>query len=82
MMPSVVLTLTKAFLALKMGNLTMYEHEMQSYKEVKYAKSMSCSCFTKSKAIVSLRVAFYSKRSFQSLLFPLICCVGSTECLQ
>ncbi|KAI1236078.1 hypothetical protein IHE44_0002175 [Lamprotornis superbus] len=32
-MPSVVLTLTKAFLALKMGDLTMYEHEMDSYKE-------------------------------------------------
>nr|XP_030136298.3 Hermansky-Pudlak syndrome 3 protein isoform X2 [Taeniopygia guttata] len=37
MMPSVVLTLTKAFLALKMGNLTMYEHEMQSYKETTLA---------------------------------------------
>ncbi|XP_074009999.1 BLOC-2 complex member HPS3 isoform X1 [Numenius arquata] len=33
MMPSVVLTLTKAFMALKMGDLTMYEHEMDSYKE-------------------------------------------------
>ncbi|NWI32303.1 HPS3 protein, partial [Sula dactylatra] len=32
-MPSVVLTLTKAFMALKMGDLTMYEHEMGSYKE-------------------------------------------------
>ncbi|NXJ80155.1 HPS3 protein, partial [Trogon melanurus] len=32
-MPSVVLTLTKAFMALKMGDLTMYEHEMNSYKE-------------------------------------------------
>ncbi|NXB43012.1 HPS3 protein, partial [Leucopsar rothschildi] len=32
-MPSVVLTLTKAFLALKMGDLTMYEHEMDSCKE-------------------------------------------------
>ncbi|NWH25333.1 HPS3 protein, partial [Grus americana] len=32
-MPSVVLTLTKAFMALKMGDLTMYEHEMDSYKE-------------------------------------------------
>lgn len=40
MMPSVVLTLTKASLALKMGDLTMYEHEMDSYKEVKYAKSI------------------------------------------
>lgn len=51
-MPSVVLTLTKAFLALKMGDLTMYEHEMDSYKEVKYAKCMSYSCFSKSKSIV------------------------------
>ncbi|NXW10193.1 HPS3 protein, partial [Fregetta grallaria] len=33
MMPSVVLTLTKAFMALKMGDLMMYEHEMDSYKE-------------------------------------------------
>ncbi|NXN74366.1 HPS3 protein, partial [Himantopus himantopus] len=33
MMPSVVLTLTKAFMALKMGDLTMYAHEMDSYKE-------------------------------------------------
>ncbi|XP_058699641.1 BLOC-2 complex member HPS3 isoform X3 [Poecile atricapillus] len=33
MMPSAVLTLTKAFLALKMGDLTMYEHEMDSCKE-------------------------------------------------
>ncbi|XP_031976129.1 Hermansky-Pudlak syndrome 3 protein isoform X5 [Corvus moneduloides] len=40
MMPSVVLTLTKAFLALKMGDLTMYEHEMDSYKEIN-----SCSHF-------------------------------------
>ncbi|XP_054242009.1 BLOC-2 complex member HPS3 isoform X2 [Indicator indicator] len=32
-MPSVVLTLTKAFMALKMGDLVMYEHEMDSYKE-------------------------------------------------
>ncbi|KAF1470408.1 Hermansky-Pudlak syndrome 3 protein, partial [Eudyptula minor novaehollandiae] len=32
-MPSVVLTLTKAFMALKIGDLTMYEHEMDSYKE-------------------------------------------------
>ncbi|NXF32514.1 HPS3 protein, partial [Nyctibius bracteatus] len=32
-MPSVVLTLTKAFMALKMGDLTMYEQEMDSYKE-------------------------------------------------
>ncbi|NWU96287.1 HPS3 protein, partial [Upupa epops] len=37
MMPSVVLTLTKAFMALKMGDLTMYEHEMDSYKETKLA---------------------------------------------
>ncbi|RMC01841.1 hypothetical protein DUI87_21002 [Hirundo rustica rustica] len=36
-MPSVVLTLTKAFLALKMGDLTMYEHEMDSYKETTLA---------------------------------------------
>ncbi|XP_075013695.1 BLOC-2 complex member HPS3 isoform X2 [Calonectris borealis] len=34
MMPSVVLTLTKAFMALKMEDLMMYEHEMDSYKEV------------------------------------------------
>ncbi|NWX09846.1 HPS3 protein, partial [Caloenas nicobarica] len=33
MMPSVVLTLTKASMALKMGDLMMYEHEMDSYKE-------------------------------------------------
>ncbi|XP_027747663.1 Hermansky-Pudlak syndrome 3 protein isoform X2 [Empidonax traillii] len=33
MMPSVVLTLTKAYLALKMGDLIMYEHEMDSYNE-------------------------------------------------
>ncbi|NXY71560.1 HPS3 protein, partial [Glareola pratincola] len=33
MMPSVVLTLTKAFMALKMGDLMMYEREMDSYKE-------------------------------------------------
>ncbi|KFV68785.1 Hermansky-Pudlak syndrome 3 protein, partial [Dryobates pubescens] len=31
--PSVVLTLTKAFMALKMGDLMLYEHEMDSYKE-------------------------------------------------
>ncbi|XP_041323699.1 Hermansky-Pudlak syndrome 3 protein isoform X3 [Pyrgilauda ruficollis] len=37
MMPSVVLTLTKAFLALKMGDLAMYEHEMHSYKETTLA---------------------------------------------
>uniref|UniRef100_A0A8C3UCF0 HPS3 biogenesis of lysosomal organelles complex 2 subunit 1 n=1 Tax=Catharus ustulatus TaxID=91951 RepID=A0A8C3UCF0_CATUS len=37
MMPSVVLTLTKAFWALKMGDLTMYEHEMDSYKETTLA---------------------------------------------
>ncbi|CAN8190275.1 unnamed protein product [Coccothraustes coccothraustes] len=37
MMPSVVLTLTKAFFALKMGDLAMYEHEMQSYKETTLA---------------------------------------------
>ncbi|XP_062355488.1 BLOC-2 complex member HPS3 isoform X2 [Cinclus cinclus] len=36
-MPSVVLTLTKAFLALKMGDLTMYEHEMESYRETTLA---------------------------------------------
>lgn len=48
-MPSVVLTLTKAFMALKMGDLTMYELEMDSYKEVKYAESMSYSCFAKPK---------------------------------
>uniref|UniRef100_A0A663MAA2 HPS3 biogenesis of lysosomal organelles complex 2 subunit 1 n=1 Tax=Athene cunicularia TaxID=194338 RepID=A0A663MAA2_ATHCN len=33
-MPSVVVTLTKAFMALKMGDMMMYEHEMGSYKEV------------------------------------------------
>ncbi|KFV89249.1 Hermansky-Pudlak syndrome 3 protein, partial [Fulmarus glacialis] len=33
MMPSVLLTLTKAFMALKMEDLMMYEHEMDSYKE-------------------------------------------------
>ncbi|NXT20780.1 HPS3 protein, partial [Syrrhaptes paradoxus] len=33
MMPSVVLTLAKAFMSLKIGNLTMYEQEMNSYKE-------------------------------------------------
>ncbi|KFP05773.1 Hermansky-Pudlak syndrome 3 protein [Calypte anna] len=33
MMPSVVLTLATAFMALKMGDLIMYEHEMDSYKE-------------------------------------------------
>ncbi|NWH57335.1 HPS3 protein, partial [Geococcyx californianus] len=32
-LPSVVLTLTKAFMALKMGDLTMYVQEMDSYKE-------------------------------------------------
>ncbi|NXK50843.1 HPS3 protein, partial [Chauna torquata] len=32
-MPSVVLTLTKAFMALKMGDLMMYEREMNSHKE-------------------------------------------------
>ncbi|NXX39434.1 HPS3 protein, partial [Tricholaema leucomelas] len=32
-MPSVVLTLTKAFMALKIGDLMMYEREMNSYKE-------------------------------------------------
>ncbi|NXX68988.1 HPS3 protein, partial [Spizella passerina] len=37
MMPSVVLTLTKAFCALKMGVLAMYEHEMHSYKETTLA---------------------------------------------
>ncbi|NXO05173.1 HPS3 protein, partial [Rhinopomastus cyanomelas] len=36
-MSSVVLTLTKAFMALKMGDLTMYEHEMGSYNETKLA---------------------------------------------
>ncbi|NXP46699.1 HPS3 protein, partial [Heliornis fulica] len=37
MMPSVVLTLTKASMALKMQDLTMYEHEMDSYKETTLA---------------------------------------------
>ncbi|XP_030911204.1 Hermansky-Pudlak syndrome 3 protein isoform X2 [Geospiza fortis] len=37
MMPSVVLTLTKAFFALKMGDLAMYEREMHSYKETTLA---------------------------------------------
>ncbi|KAM6257867.1 BLOC-2 complex member HPS3 [Porphyrio hochstetteri] len=37
MMPSVVLTLTKAFMALKMRDLAMYEHEMDSYKETTLA---------------------------------------------
>ncbi|NXY47039.1 HPS3 protein, partial [Ceuthmochares aereus] len=32
-LPSVVLTLTKAFMALKLGDCAMYEHEMDSYKE-------------------------------------------------
>lgn len=50
MMPSVVLTLTKASMALRMGDLMMYEHEMDSYKEVKSAESTSCSCFAKPKA--------------------------------
>ncbi|NXS65553.1 HPS3 protein, partial [Pandion haliaetus] len=36
-MPSVVLTLTKAFMALKMGDLIMYEHTMDSYKETMLA---------------------------------------------
>ncbi|XP_052542446.1 BLOC-2 complex member HPS3 isoform X5 [Tympanuchus pallidicinctus] len=36
-MPSVVLTLTKAFMALKMGDLTMYEREMNSHKETMLA---------------------------------------------
>uniref|UniRef100_A0A803XW65 HPS3 biosis of lysosomal organelles complex 2 subunit 1 n=1 Tax=Meleagris gallopavo TaxID=9103 RepID=A0A803XW65_MELGA len=36
-MPSVVLTLTKAFMALKMGDLTMYECEMNSHKETMLA---------------------------------------------
>lgn len=46
-MPSVVLTLTKAFMALKMGDLMMYEQEMDSYKEVKFAESASFSRFAK-----------------------------------
>ncbi|NXG66891.1 HPS3 protein, partial [Hemiprocne comata] len=33
MMPSVVLTLSKASMALRMGDLLMYGHEMDSYKE-------------------------------------------------
>ncbi|KAK2538580.1 Hps3 [Columba guinea] len=37
MMPSVVLTLTKASMALRMGDLMMYEHEMDSYKETALA---------------------------------------------
>ncbi|NWV68463.1 HPS3 protein, partial [Malurus elegans] len=37
MMPSAVLTLTKAFLALKMGDLLMYEHEMDSCEETTLA---------------------------------------------
>ncbi|XP_042748349.1 Hermansky-Pudlak syndrome 3 protein [Lagopus leucura] len=36
-MPSVVLMLTKAFMALKMGDLTMYECEMNSHKETMLA---------------------------------------------
>ncbi|POI33721.1 hypothetical protein CIB84_002526 [Bambusicola thoracicus] len=36
-MPSVVLTLTKAFMALKMGDLMMYECEMNSHKETMLA---------------------------------------------
>ncbi|NXI37617.1 HPS3 protein, partial [Galbula dea] len=36
-MPSVVLTLTKAFMALKIGDLMMYEREMDSYKETTLA---------------------------------------------
>ncbi|KFP72738.1 Hermansky-Pudlak syndrome 3 protein, partial [Acanthisitta chloris] len=36
-MPSVVLTLTKAFFALKMRDLIMYQHEMDSYKETTLA---------------------------------------------
>lgn len=50
MMPSVVLTLTKASMALRMGDLMMYEREMDSYKEVKSAESTSCSRFAKPKA--------------------------------
>lgn len=50
-MPSVVLTLTKAFMALKMGDLMMYEHEMDSCKEVNYAESMSYSHFAKPKSV-------------------------------
>ncbi|XP_068548280.1 BLOC-2 complex member HPS3 [Anas acuta] len=40
-MPSVVLTLTKAFMALKMGDLMMYEHEMGSYKETVLASGFT-----------------------------------------
>lgn len=44
-MPSVVLTLTKAFMALKMGDLMMYECEMNSHKEVRYTRSINDSFF-------------------------------------
>uniref|UniRef100_A0A8C0IAG8 HPS3 biogenesis of lysosomal organelles complex 2 subunit 1 n=1 Tax=Bubo bubo TaxID=30461 RepID=A0A8C0IAG8_BUBBB len=40
-MPSVVVTLTKAFMALKMGDLTMCEHEMGSYKETALASGFT-----------------------------------------
>ncbi|XP_035190302.1 Hermansky-Pudlak syndrome 3 protein isoform X2 [Oxyura jamaicensis] len=40
-MPSVVLTLTKAFMALKMGDLMMYEHEMGSHKETVLASGFT-----------------------------------------
>ncbi|NWH73473.1 HPS3 protein, partial [Piaya cayana] len=36
-LPSVVLTLTKAFMALKIGDWDTYEHEMDSYKETTLA---------------------------------------------
>ncbi|NXI61512.1 HPS3 protein, partial [Anseranas semipalmata] len=39
--PSVVLTLTKAFMALKMGDLMMYEHEMDSHKETVLASGFT-----------------------------------------
>lgn len=51
MMPSVVLTLTKASMALKMGDLMMYEQEMDSYKEVKSAESTSCLRFAKPESV-------------------------------
>lgn len=77
-MPSVVLMLTKAFMALKMGDLTMYEREMNSHKEVRYTRSMNYPLFVNPRSMGCLVVVFYSKITFQLLLFLLIFCVGST----
>ncbi|XP_071668897.1 BLOC-2 complex member HPS3 isoform X2 [Patagioenas fasciata] len=71
-MPSVVLTLTKASMALRMGDLMMYEHEMDSYKEM--------LCSGSERAVPQLLVDFWEallvvcsqEETLQQLLLRLI----------